>query len=188
MATKEQQNQFIEKMWNAIAGLDLHGLLPSVLIAQASLESDWGLSSLAAKYNNYFGVKKGSTWTGKTVKLKTREVKNGESVYVLADFRVYDSVAESIADRNKLLLKNKRYAEVPRATTAEGQAKALADAGYATGTKYYSTLMSRVNNYNLKEFDEKKKQIMNTKTISVMMLAIAVVMAGVGMYNLIKLR
>lgn len=32
-------------------------LLPSIMVAQAISESDWGQSKLAAKYHNYFGVK-----------------------------------------------------------------------------------------------------------------------------------
>ncbi len=187
MATKQQQLDFIKSMWMAVAGLELKGLLPSVLIAQAALESNWGQSTLAKKYNNLFGIKAGSSWTGKTVSLKTREVKNGVSEYVTAKFRVYDNFAQSIADRNQLLLKNKRYAAVPEAKTAQEQAQAIRAAGYATAQNYVTSLMQIINAHNLTDFDDKKKQIMNTKTMSIMLIAIAVVMVAVGIYNLVKL-
>ncbi|MEJ1300404.1 glucosaminidase domain-containing protein [Latilactobacillus sakei] len=34
-----------------------HQVLPSIIIAQAIIESDWGRSDLATKANNLFGVK-----------------------------------------------------------------------------------------------------------------------------------
>ena len=39
--------------------------LPSVVVAQAILESGWGLSELATNANALFGIKKNG-WTGKT--------------------------------------------------------------------------------------------------------------------------
>ena len=44
----------------------------STAIAQAIIESRWGESGLA-KYHNYFGLKCGSKWTGKSVNMKTKE-------------------------------------------------------------------------------------------------------------------
>ena len=41
MANSAEKKAFIEKMWNAIKGLDLNGLFPSVLIAQAA----WSITS-----------------------------------------------------------------------------------------------------------------------------------------------
>ena len=41
----------------------------SPIIAQGILESAWGKSKLAAVYHNYFGLKCGSKWTGKSVNL-----------------------------------------------------------------------------------------------------------------------
>lgn len=45
----------------------------SPIIAQAILESGWGESKLAKQCHNYFGLKCGSRWTGKSVNLKTKE-------------------------------------------------------------------------------------------------------------------
>lgn len=188
MATKQQQKDFIEKIWQAIAGLDLNGLFPSVLIAQAGLESSWGTSSLTSKYNNAFGVKAGKSWTGKTVTLPTKEYRNGQYVSVMGTFRVYDSLAESIADRNKLFdLNIYKKQGVRQAQTPEAQIKAIAAAGYATDANYVSKILNTIKSNNLTIYDEKKKEIMNTKTISIMIIAMAAIMAGVGIYNLIKL-
>ena len=48
-------------------------LVHSPIIAQAILESGWGESKLAATYHNYFGLKCGTKWTGKSVNLTTQE-------------------------------------------------------------------------------------------------------------------
>ncbi|MBL4694037.1 glucosaminidase domain-containing protein [Candidatus Gracilibacteria bacterium] len=54
------------------------GLFPSVKMAQAIIESasssgKAGQSSLAKKYNNFFGIKSGSSWEGKSIDLATGE-------------------------------------------------------------------------------------------------------------------
>ena len=43
----------------------------SSIIAQAILESGWGESKLAKVYHNYFGLKCGTKWQGKSVNLAT---------------------------------------------------------------------------------------------------------------------
>ena len=49
---------FITRMAATLAGMDdIGGFFRSVIIAQAAIESNWGRSSLSAKYNNYFGIK-----------------------------------------------------------------------------------------------------------------------------------
>ena len=45
----------------------------SPIIAQAILESGWGESRLAKDYHNYFGLKCGTKWQGKSVNLATWE-------------------------------------------------------------------------------------------------------------------
>lgn len=186
-ANASQKLAFIHKVWTNIAGLDLQGLFPSVLIAQAALESGWGQSELATKYNNLFGVKKGSSWTGRTVNLPTREVINGVSQTVRADFRVYPSWMASIADRNKLLLTLKRYANVRSAATPQAQIEALKAAGYATGENYVSSLMNTINANSLTRYDELKKKIMNNKTLSTIMIVAGAIISAIGIYNVANL-
>jgi len=135
----------------------MQGFFPSVLIAQAAIESNWGQSALAAKYNNYFGIKAGSTWTGKTVNMATQEVFNGQNAVIKSDFRVYGSLMESIRDRNRLLSAG-RYAGVRTAATPQAQAEAIKNAGYATALNYVSAIMTTIKANNLEQFDELKKK------------------------------
>jgi hypothetical protein len=76
---------------------------PGYAAAEGVLESGWGQSGLAAKYNNIFGQKVSKWWTGPTVQIETREVINGQSVMVPATWPVFANLAEAFAERLKLL-------------------------------------------------------------------------------------
>jgi len=158
MATTTEKAAFITRVWNEIKGEEMTGFFPSVLIAQAALESNWGQSQLAAKYNNYFGIKAGSSWTGKTVNMSTNEVFNGMNTTINSNFRVYNSLLDSIRDRNNLL-STSRYASVKQAQTPQAQAEAIKASGYATALNYVSAIMSTINANNLTNFDTLKKKL-----------------------------
>ena len=69
----------------------------SPIIAQAINESGWGKSTLAAKYHNYFGMKCGSAWKGKSVNMSTcEEYEVGVLTQIKDNFRVYDSLEEGV--------------------------------------------------------------------------------------------
>lgn len=154
----ESQKKFIDKVYSSLPS-DMGGLFPSVLIAQAILESGWGKSTLASKYNNLFGIKASATWTGKVVNLKTNEIFDGVETTVTSGFRVYDTWKQSISDRNKFLRENPRYtkAGVFTATDPLAQIQALKTAGYATAENYVSSLWNIVQLYDLQQYDIKKK-------------------------------
>lgn len=152
-------------------------ILPSVKLAQMAIETGWGDKILN---NNVFGIKADSAWPGKVQSFTTQEVKNGVrktykgtgKVYqnrkeALSDgalaetlFRFYNSLEDSIADHSRFLIENPRYSKVLEAETPEVQAQELENAGYATGRNYNETIMSIINNYNFRELDIKKKQMM----------------------------
>ena len=134
------------------------GLFPSVMLAQGALESGNGNSSLAATYNNHFGIKADSTWKGKVVNLKTREVINSKSVYIIAPFRWYDKPEDSFADRVAFLKRFKRYAKVFTAPTPQKQAEELLLAGYATDPKYSDIIKQIISTHKLESYDGIKKK------------------------------
>lgn len=234
--------QYINRVATALQGMDLKGLFPSVIIAQAALESRWGESSLAKTYNNHFGMKKGKGtnyggWTGQTVTLPTREVINGQSVTVNSVFRVYPDLRSSILDHNGLFYTLSRYKAVCQAKTPREQITAIKNGGYATGTGYVDTVMQIIEQNNLTRFDPAptggsgsgsgsssggstgtgtgsgsgsssdsgsasgtgsvagtthstssqytKEFKMNTKTLSIIIVAVGLALAAVGGYNLL---
>ena len=125
-----------------------YGILPSITISQAILESGWGESKLSSEYNNLFGIKADSRWSGKSVEIETKE--NYDDVIVGA-FRAYDSFKASIKDHGKFLYENDRYANsgLFEGRTYKEQAQALENAGYSTskdeeGNLIYADKLIRV--------------------------------------------
>lgn len=145
------------------------GLLPGTMAAQAIIESSgkyngvWyvGGSGLSRKANNFFGIKCGTGWKGKTFNAETGEYTSSGDYYTTnACFRAYDSVEDSIKDHLKFLQVNKRYtnAGVFKAKTVKEQAEALKRAGYATAPNYAATIVSVYNDIAPYLKDAKKKR------------------------------
>ncbi|WP_235720657.1 glucosaminidase domain-containing protein [Liquorilactobacillus vini] len=129
-------------------------ILPSLTASQAILESGWGTSTLASKYHNLFGIKAGSSWTGKTVTLYTEEYYNGKYHTVTAVFRVYDSDNDSIIDHAKLLAESSRYSNLVGETNADSAAQKIKNDGYATDVHYTSKLENLISDYHLTAWDK----------------------------------
>lgn len=154
-ALNDEQRAFVLAILpGAMQGLQ-DGLFPSITIAQAIHESGWGKSSLAAKYNNLFGVKASSSWTGKVVELPTQEEVDGGIITITAKWRVYDSWTDSVLDRIKFLLENSTYRNngVFEAKNYIEQAEALQRAGYATDSSYAAKLIQTIQTYSLYIYD-----------------------------------
>lgn len=125
----------------------------STAIAQAIIESRWGESELA-KYHNYFGLKCGSKWTGKSVKMKTKEEYTaGKLVTIYDKFRVYDSLEEGVKGYY-VFISASRYANLKTATTPSEYAQMLKADQYATDSNYINTLVKTVQNLNLSQYDQ----------------------------------
>jgi flagellum-specific peptidoglycan hydrolase FlgJ len=157
MATAIQREEFFNRMWNEIKGEDLGGRFPSVILGHSALETGYGTSELNKIYHNYFGIKADSSWKGRSVNLKTREVFSGQSVTINSNFRVYDSLIESFRDYMKFV-STPRYKAVWTATTPLEEATALGNAGYATGPNFSSAIMQRIKDNDLLKFDDLKKK------------------------------
>lgn len=164
-------------------------IFPSVAIAQAALESGWGESGLTKTGKALFGIKandaKSPYWHGKVYTSGTVEYVNGERVNITSGFRSYDSVGDSVRDYVHFLQSNKRYENngVFTATTPEDQAAALKRAGYATDPNYTQKIISIINQYNLKDFDSKKKIM---KWIEISLAAVSIALAGWTLYKNLK--
>lgn len=80
-----------------------YNLYPSVMIAQAALESNWGRSELGKAPNyNLFGIK--GSYNGKSVTMKTWEYSDSKGWYQInANFAKYPSHKESLEDNAKNL-------------------------------------------------------------------------------------
>lgn len=129
------------------------GILASVTVAQALLESGWGKSQLSATYNNYFGIKKGSNWNGPTVTMTTKEENRQGKLYkIKAEFRVYDSPYASIKDHSKILHAS-RYKGVVGEKNYRKAITIIKEGGYATDSGYVNKICKVIEKYGLTRFD-----------------------------------
>jgi len=135
----------------AVYNYPKYNILPSLVIAQAILESNWGNSGLSKTANNLFGIK-GTGSAGTTVMFTNEDDGKGNKYVIKAGFRKYNSVLESIDDHAKLL-QNKRYSKVRSSTNILEASREIRLAGYATDTKYTTLIMSIVNQNDLERFD-----------------------------------
>lgn len=119
----------------------------SITLAQGILESGNGLSTLARKSNNHFGIKCHSGWKGK--KVYHDDDKRNEC------FRKYDSPEGSFNDHSMFLTSRGRYEFLfdLRPDDYKGWAKGLKKAGYATDRKYPRKLISFIENFELYKYD-----------------------------------
>ena len=146
------QQAFIESVAEgAIEGWNEYGVLPSITVAQAILESGWGSSTLSTQAHNLFGIK--GSYNGNYVTMSTREVINGQSVYVNAAFRAYANNSESVEDHGNFLYSNSRYSNLLGDTSYTDVAQKLSQDGYATDPYYSSSLISLVKTYDLTQLD-----------------------------------
>ncbi|GAA0728620.1 glucosaminidase domain-containing protein [Clostridium malenominatum] len=160
----DEKKDFINELTPiAISIYKEYSILPSILIGQAIIESNWGNSTLSAEHNNLFGIKSTKSWKGKVVDMKTSENYNDT---IVATFRAYDSKKDSLDDYAQFLKNNKRYKEngVFNATDYINQAKAIDKAGYSTkkdetGKNMYADLLTQIiKEYNLQLIDCKFQQ------------------------------
>ena len=155
MATAAQAKQFIKEIAPIIQKYaKQYGYkVASPIIAQACIESAFGTSSLGFRYHNYFGMKCGSSWKGKSVNLATKEeYKAGILTGIKANFRAYDSMDEGV-NGYFVFISSKRYSNLKEATTPKEYLEMIKADGYATSSTYVNTNMSCINKYDLTKYD-----------------------------------
>ena len=148
-------NEFIEQIADCVEkyayvyGIEVH----SPIIAQAILESGWGKSSLASKYHNYFGLKCGGAWKGKSVNMATKEeYKVGTLTNIRDNFRVYDSMEDGVKGYFDFI-NTRRYANLKGVRSPEEYVRRIKADGYATSSSYVDTLLKVIRDNNLTRFD-----------------------------------
>ncbi|GAB2026449.1 glycoside hydrolase family 73 protein [Lactovum odontotermitis] len=133
-----------------------YGILSSLTLAQACLESDFGQSLLSAKYYNLFGVK--AYGNAPKISLDTKEYENGKLITIKGDFRVYQSWQESVEAHSQLFVNGvdwdpDKYQSVLAAPDYLKAALAVQAAGYATDLNYADKLIKLIEEYKLYDYD-----------------------------------
>lgn len=148
-------SEFIEQIANCVEkyayvyGIEVH----SPIIAQAIVESGWGKSTLASKYHNYFGLKCGGAWKGKSVNMATKEeYKVGTLTNIRDNFRVYDSMEDGVKGYFDFI-NTRRYANLRGVRSPEEYVRRIKADGYATSSTYVDTMLKVIRDNNLTRFD-----------------------------------
>jgi len=119
-----------------------YGLNPFVTMAQSALETGWGKH---APGNMYFGIKAGSSWTGKKQLLWTTEYINGQRVKVQDWFRAYNTPAESFEDYARLITGRSWFKNALQYKDDELKyITEIQKGGYATDPNYVTKIMAIV--------------------------------------------
>ena len=148
-------------------GISVH----SPIIAQAIIESGWGKSGLASKYHNYFGLKCGSSWKGKSVNMTTKEeYKVGTMTNIRDNFRVFDDFDDGVRGYFEFI-NTSRYANLKGVKNPEEYVRRLKADGYATSSKYVDNIMRVIRDNKLTRFDgngdgDMKKEELTGKVLS----------------------
>lgn len=148
------------KVWNK-----QHVVLPSVVIAQAIQESNWGQSELYKKAYNIFGVK--GTYKGQSIKYYTDEYVSNDTpvskdvkvvhegdrkkISIPATFRKYPTVYDAVENHSTVTALN--FIKKKNVMSYEEQAKMLQKNGYATDPNYAKNLIALIKQYNLSKYD-----------------------------------
>lgn len=136
-------------------GIKVH----SPIIAQAILESGWGDNTLASKYNNFFGLKCGGSWKGKSVNMATKEEYTvGTLTDIRANFRVYDSIEDGVKGYFEFI-NYIRYANLKGVEEPEEYCRRIKADGYATSSTYVTNLMRVIRDNNLTRFDGTQENV-----------------------------
>lgn len=180
------QREFIDKISScAVRDMEAGGILASVTIAQAILESGYGSSELAVMAHNLFGMKcslSGNTWKScwdfksKYSVFTKEQDKDGKESTILANFRKYSSWEESVADHSLYLLgamngKELRYKGLAGEKDLRKAIQIIKDGGYATDVKYVDKVMSIIEKFDLTQYDrsadvKKEEDVMSNSSLA----------------------
>ena len=137
---------------------EAYGVRPSLVIAQAALESDYGQNLLAVKYHNLFAVF--AQLGNKPVTLKYKRYFVNEWQTEIGQFAVYKSWDDAIYDYFDLLKSGKirnsegSYDIMVSNKGYKKPAQALQDMNFSTDPNYASKLINIIEENSLTTYDK----------------------------------
>lgn len=149
-------SDFIKKIGTAaVKYYDKYKILPSLTIAQAILESNWGRSGLSVECHNYFGMKwvEGCGTAYKEYSTKEQRA-NGEYYTIKARFRKYPTLEQGIKGYYDFL-QYPRYRNLKGVKDYKEACKLIRLDGWATSLSYTNNLIKLIETYKLTDYDKK---------------------------------
>lgn len=158
VATGLDNDRFIEKIAPDVQELSTYyGIRPSVLIAQAAYDSNFGQNLLAAKYNNLFAI---SAKPGEdSIRLSNMERNEGNISEVERDYAIYPSWNHALeiylAGLKDGSLANKNlYKILATASSISVAAQAFYRYDYTQDDDYANQLERIIKEYDLEKYDK----------------------------------
>ena len=155
--TTDGQKFFNKIVVGAQIAAKSYGVNPSVLMAQAALESDWGKSKLAQNDNNYFGIK--GSYNGQSASYPTiEETSTGSQYSIVAAFAKYPNIESGMAANASLIRNGPNAKGMPgnyyskaweENTTSYKDATLALTRTYATDISYNQKLNKIIEDYGL---------------------------------------
>ncbi len=148
IAQNKVTKDYVEKYKGiAIKEMKRTGIPASITLAQGILESASGESNLAKQFNNHFGIKCKTEWTGPKT-YQNDDTKN-------ECFRVYPNADSSFRDHSNFLKNRPYYASLFELDPVDDTAWAygLKKAGYATERDYPQRLLKIIDDYELAQYN-----------------------------------
>ena len=155
MASNQQCKTFIAQIAPIIQKVakERGYLICSTVIAQACVEDAYGTSILGKNYHNYFGMKCGSAWKGKSVNLRTKEEYTVGTHTVIKDaFRAFDNIEQCVFNFYELL-NTSLYKGVQSGVDYKTQMSQIKKCGYMTSSTEVNSVINRINKYDLTKYD-----------------------------------
>ena len=152
--TKEE---FIDKVGTyTVKHYNQHKILPSMTIAQAILESDYGKSELGTKAHNYFGMK----WTvgcgcDYYEKNTAEQRKDGTYYVIKAKFRSYKTMNKGLKGYYDFIDSKHWYNNLKGVTDYKEACMLIRKDVWATSLKYTENLIRIIESHNLVDYDYK---------------------------------
>ncbi len=142
----ESPEQFVHSMRPyAKQAADALGVDPSLLLAQAALETGWGqkvVKNSQGSSNNLFNIKADRSWKGDKVATQTLEFHDNVPVQERAAFRSYPDYQASFNDFVRFLNQNPRYqTALAHNGNSETFIRGIHQAGYATDPDYANKVL-----------------------------------------------
>ena len=156
---QQQKEKFVKELVPTAQSLQREfGILASVSLAQAMIESDFGRSQLASQHFNLYGVKTDAN-DPQAALYPTLEYYDEEWVEIHDYFKVYASWQESMREHSLLIVNGttwnpNQYEAVLQARTYQDQARALQSSGYATDPDYGDKLIKMIQEWQLDQYDQ----------------------------------
>jgi len=147
-------NYIEEYKFLAIDEMIRTGMPASIIMAQAIVESNAGVSKLAQVTNNHFGIKCKDYWNGRQY-FHPDDDRDASGKLIPSCFRTYDTVTDSYLDHSNFLMNTEHYKPLFNydKTDYELWAEGLELCGYASDEKYAEKLIRTVEIYGLHELD-----------------------------------